>query len=86
MSVVHMPTARARDGVLPGSRTTMAKVTVYRVQLWDPAKGENVIIGRMATLEGAKMLKGEIIAESAVEIDASRLERGEQWTPIDFVP
>jgi hypothetical protein len=40
----------------------------------------------MATREGATIMKGEIIDNTAVEIDETQLESGEKWTPIDFRP
>ncbi len=64
----------------------MAKVTVYRVQLYDVANDAPHISRRMATIEGAKMMGGSIIEGSALEIDETQLENGEQWTPRDFVP
>jgi len=40
----------------------------------------------MATHEGAKIMHGEVIEESATEIDDADLENGEPWTPRDFHP
>jgi len=31
-------------------------------------------------------MRGDIIPETGIEIDADRLERGEEWTERDFVP
>ena len=38
------------------------------------------------TEKGAAIMRGKIIAESGIEIDADRLEPGEEWTARDFVP
>jgi hypothetical protein len=38
----------------------------------------------MATREGAKIMHGEIVEESAIEIDDADLEGGEPWTPRDW--
>ncbi|MGB8278088.1 MAG: hypothetical protein WCF20_09210 [Methylovirgula sp.] len=64
----------------------MAKVTVYRVKLYDVANDATLISRRMATPEGAKMMGGQIIEDTAVEIDEAQLENGEQWTERDFNP
>ncbi len=64
----------------------MPKVTVYKIKLYDVATDQIRISRRMATREGADVMRGEIIPESAVEIDAARLERGEKWTERDFEP
>jgi hypothetical protein len=45
-----------------------------------------LISTRMATPKGAHMMGGEIVEGSGVDIDASLLEPGAQWTPLDFVP
>lgn len=41
---------------------------------------------RMATVEGAAIMRGEIIEESAFVVDQTELEAGEEWTPLDFDP
>jgi len=64
----------------------MAKVTVYKVRVYNVMTDEYVLSRRMATHEGAGIMKGEIIEDSAVEIDESQLELGEKWTPRDFKP
>lgn len=63
----------------------MAKVTVYKVQLYDAANDAPKTSRRMATERGAKMMCGEIAKDSAVEIEESQLN-GEQWTDIGFDP
>jgi hypothetical protein len=64
----------------------MQKVTVHKVQCFDVIAGEMRIQLRMATREGARRMQGEIIEGTAVEVDVSQLEPGEQWTPRGFVP
>jgi len=64
----------------------VAKVTVYNVQVCKIMTGQLVLSRRMATREGATIMKGEIIDNTAVEIDETQLESGEKWTPIDFRP
>ena len=64
----------------------MAKVMVYPVDVFDVMAGETLRSRRMATRAGAIIMRGTIIEDGAVEIDESQLEKGEQWTPIDFKP
>jgi hypothetical protein len=64
----------------------MAKVTVYKVQVYDIMTDGSVISRRMATREGAAMMKGNVIENTAVEIDENQLESGEKWTARDFKP
>ena len=64
----------------------MAKVTVYKVQLYNVATDNSLISRRMATAEGAEIMGGHILKDTAVEIDLSQLESGEQWTPRGFNP
>ncbi|SDR63338.1 hypothetical protein SAMN05519103_08507 [Rhizobiales bacterium GAS113] len=64
----------------------MAKVTVYKVQLYDVMNDAPVISRRLATRKGAARMGGEIVDGSAIEIDASQLEPGEEWTPRGFDP
>ena len=64
----------------------MPIVIVCNVKRYDPFTDETVIHPRMATREGARVLGGEIIEGTAVEIDESRLEPGERVTPPDFEP
>ena len=44
------------------------------------------MLSRMATRDGAKVLGGKVVEGSGVEIDASQLERGEEFTSPDFRP
>ena len=69
-----------------GKEAKVAKVTVYNVKIHALATDKFVISRRMATPEGAKIMHGEIIEESATEIDDADLENGEPWTPRDFHP
>ena len=64
----------------------MARVTVYRFRVYAIRPDQNRVSSRMATAKGVEMLHGEIIPETAVEIDEDRLERGEEWTVPNFVP
>ena len=64
----------------------MARVTVYKVRLYDAVTDEPLISTRMATPKGAHMMGGDIVKGSGVDIDASQLEPGAQWTPRDFMP
>jgi hypothetical protein len=63
----------------------MAKVTVWKVRLYDAANGAPKTSKRMATERGAKMMGGEIVQGSGVQIEGSQLN-GEQWTDIGFDP
>jgi hypothetical protein len=62
------------------------KVAVYKVKVYDIYKDELIVSRRMATREGAAIMKGDVVENTAVEIDASQLEPGEDWTPKDFIP
>ena len=64
----------------------MGKAKVYRVQVYNIMTDQIVISRRMATREGAEIMRGKVIDDTAVEIDESQLEPGEEWTPIDFNP
>ena len=64
----------------------MAKVTVYKVRLYDAVDADSLISNRMATPKGAHMMGGDIVEGSGVVIDASQLEPGAQWTPRGFIP
>ena len=64
----------------------MAKVTVFRVQLYNVATDALLISRRMATPKGAEMMGGHVLENSAIEIDESELESSEQWTPRGFRP
>jgi hypothetical protein len=63
----------------------MAKVTVWKVRLYDAANDAPKTSKRVATERGAKMMGGEIITPTGVQIEASLLN-GEQWTDIGFDP
>jgi hypothetical protein len=67
-------------------RTDVTNVTVYKVQLYNAATDNSLVSTRMATVEGAEIMGGHILKETAVEIDSSQLESGEQWTPRGFNP
>jgi hypothetical protein len=64
----------------------MAKVKVYKVKLYNVVMDQYVVSRRMATREGAARMKGEVLENTEILIDESRLEAGEQWTAIDFEP
>jgi hypothetical protein len=65
---------------------TMPKVTVFKIKCFDAFMGEERILRCMATRSGARLLGGgfEIIEGTAIEVDASQLERGEPWTGVGF--
>ena len=64
----------------------MPNVTVFKIKCFDVIKGEERILGRLATRSGARLLGDgfEIIEGTAIEVDASQLERGEPWTGVGF--
>ncbi|MFA6206716.1 MAG: hypothetical protein WC689_10940 [Methylocystis sp.] len=62
----------------------MSKVVVYKVKLYNIVTDEAIISSRMATREGAEIMGGKILEETATEMDASQLVVGEQWTPRGF--
>jgi hypothetical protein len=64
----------------------MPKVTVYKVKLYNVVTDATLISRRMATREGATRMRGDIVEDTALEIDASQLEPGEEWTPRGFDP
>lgn len=64
----------------------MKKVTVYNVDLYDVANDEVIRSRRMATLKGIEVMGGRAVEGSAIEIDASQLEPGEEWTARNFNP
>jgi hypothetical protein len=64
----------------------MATVKVYRVIFYDMQTDEFSFSRRMATEKGAARMHGDIVENTAVEIDASQLEPGEEWTPRGFNP
>lgn len=64
----------------------MGKVTVYRVQLYDPSADAPMTSRRWMTRRGAEIVNGVIFEDTAVEIDETELENGNQWTTIGFDP
>jgi hypothetical protein len=62
----------------------MAKIKVYRVAVYDISNDTKTLWRRMATREGARVMRGDVLEETEIEIDESRLEAGQQWTPRDF--
>jgi hypothetical protein len=74
----------SNDFITSGRQTRKAKI--YKVKMYNVTTDETLISRRMATEKGAARMGGEIIAESGIEIDADRLEPGEEWTARDFVP
>ncbi len=64
----------------------MAKVTVFKVQAYNIITDQYVLSRRMATREGAEIMKGKVIENTAAEIDETQLEPGEKWTPRNFKP
>jgi hypothetical protein len=56
------------------------------VDLFDVMAGKILRSQRMAKRAGAIIMRGTIVENGAVEIDESELEKGEQWTPLDFKP
>lgn len=64
----------------------MDKVTVYKVKLYDATNDEMITSARMATRRGAEIMKGTIIQDTGVEMEASKLEPGQEWTPRGFRP
>ena len=61
-------------------------VTVYKVRMYIIARDEMTISRRMATVQGAHMMGGDIVDGTAVEIEDSQLEDGMQWTARGFDP
>ena len=64
----------------------MARVKVYKVAMYNATTDQKITSRRMATRKGAARMCGEVIEGTETEIDGSRLEPGEEWTPIDFRP
>jgi hypothetical protein len=61
-------------------------VTVHKVQAYNIATDELQVSRRMATIAGARIVGGDIIEGTEVEIDESQLEPGRQWTARNFNP
>ncbi len=66
--------------------TSMAKVKVYRVEVYDAISDKWSISPRLATREGVAIMHGKIVEETEPQIDDSQLEDGEKWTPRDCTP
>lgn len=66
--------------------STLTKVTVHKIRLYDATKDDMVISRRMATPEGAARMGGEVIEGTDFVIDLSELEAGMPWTKRDFDP
>jgi hypothetical protein len=64
----------------------MDKITVYKIGLYDALNDEPRTSRRMATAQGAATMRGWIIDGTEIEISASQLEPGMQWTARDFNP
>jgi len=64
----------------------MAKITVFRAKSWDVANDAPQTSRRWFTREGAEAWNLVVIEGSAIEIDDSSLEPGEQWTRRGFDP
>jgi hypothetical protein len=62
------------------------KITVYQIKLYDATADVRRISRRMATPEGAAIMRGDITNATVLEIDEALFEPGEQWTPRDFNP
>jgi hypothetical protein len=60
----------------------MTTLIVYSFQAWDQSTGEYKLSRRMAPRKGIEMCKVTALEDTAIEIDSSQLERGEEWTPI----
>ncbi|NUJ78934.1 hypothetical protein HUN39_02590 [Methylocystis sp. FS] len=63
----------------------MKKIIVYNVKLYGVTNDESRISRRMVTEKGAAIMRGAILHETGIEIDADRLERDEEWTERDFI-
>jgi hypothetical protein len=64
----------------------VGKVTVYEIQLYDVANDAPKISRRWATREGAQIMGGMVLEHTAVQIDETELENGNQWTALGFEP
>jgi hypothetical protein len=64
----------------------MARIKVYKVQLYNAVTDAPMISRRMATRQGAEIMQGVVLENTEIEIDESQLERGEQWTARGFIP
>lgn len=64
----------------------MAKVTVYRFTCYDIHSDERIASRRMATSKGVEIARGEIIAETAIEIDDFRIGTRRRMDKAGFRP
>jgi len=66
----------------------MAKVTVYRIEIFNNAEGGPTIPNRWFTRDGADMMKPiRVLEDSAVEIDEKDLDPANPWmTAIGYRP
>lgn len=60
--------------MLPRRRLRMAKVTVYYFRVWNQDRRQYLISARPATRERIESLKGNLIEDTAQEVEASRLD------------
>jgi hypothetical protein len=60
-------------------------VMVYKVKRYDWQSDEIIVSKRLATIEGARLMGGDIIGSSGVEIPESDLESGQQWTARGYI-
>jgi hypothetical protein len=64
----------------------MAQITIYRVDFYDIQNDTMLRSRRWFTRDGAERVNGLVLEDTALEIDESALEDGEQWTVRDFNP
>ena len=64
----------------------MARVKVYRVRVYNVNNDEWQYSRRLMTVAGAALAGATIVEGSEIEIDASDLVPGEQWTDRNFDP
>ncbi len=62
------------------------RVKVFKVKIYDVLSDEFRVSRRMATECGAERMRGQVIPNTEILINADDLELGEQWTKIDFIP
>lgn len=61
-------------------------VDVFKVKVYDIATDEWLVSNCMATIEGARLMHGQILANTRVVVRDSDLVTSEQWTEKDFDP
>ena len=64
----------------------MAKITIYRVEFYDVRNDASQRSNRWWTRQGAETFKAHILEDTALEVDDSCLEAGEQWTARGYDP